>query len=60
MGALLGYDAIESKWMENLELIDVIGEMATDLCHGCNMYEMFSYYDEIWGGKYIYGERTQR
>lgn len=31
LGALLGYDAIEEKWKTNLELIDVIIEMADDL-----------------------------
>ncbi len=32
VGALVGYDAIEDKWKKNLELHDVILEMADELC----------------------------
>ncbi len=52
IGAIVGYDAIESKWKENLELIDVIIEMADDICHGCLMSEYGSYRDEDWLRKY--------
>ena len=34
LGALLGYGAIEEKWKRDLELSNVILEMADDLCHG--------------------------
>ena len=54
LGALLGYDAIEEKWKTNLELIDVIIEMADDLCHGCQMSEFGRYEDADWTRKYIY------
>jgi len=53
LGALLGYDAIEEKWKENLELKDVILEMATDLCYGCQMSEYGSYHDQSWVRKYM-------
>ena len=53
LGALLGYDAIEEKWKTNLELIDVIIEMADDLCHGCQMSEFGHYDDPDWIRKYI-------
>ena len=53
LGALLGYDAIEEKWKTNLELIDVIIEMADDLCHGCQMSEFGHYEDPDWIRKYI-------
>lgn len=43
LGALVGYDAIEKKWKKNLELQDVILEMADDLCHGCLMDEYGHY-----------------
>lgn len=33
LGALLGYDAIDEKWKKDLELIDVIIEMADNLYH---------------------------
>ena len=52
LGALLGYDAIEEKWKTNLELIDVIIEMADDLCHGCQMSEFGYYEDADWTRKY--------
>ena len=53
LGALVGYDAIEDKWKQNLELIDVILEMADDLCYGCLMHEMGDYRDPAWISKYM-------
>lgn len=57
MGALHGYDAIEEKWKQNLELSDVILEMATDLCHGCRMSTWGGYQDGKWTRKYSSGHR---
>lgn len=54
LGALLGYDAIEETWKTNLELMDVILEIADDLCHGCQMSENGLYEDPDWIRKYIY------
>lgn len=54
LGAWLGFDKIESKWKENLELYEVILEMADDLCHGCQMSEYSSYFDPDWERKYVY------
>lgn len=54
LGALLGYDAIEDKWKTDLELLDVILEMADDICHGCQMSEYSDYDDPDWGRKYIH------
>lgn len=53
LGAICGYEAIEPKWKNNLELFDVIMEMADDLCHGCQMTEYGSYQDSKWIRKYI-------
>ncbi len=53
LGALLGYDAIEDKWKENLECKEVILEMEDDICYGCQMSEMGSYFDEVWYNKYM-------
>lgn len=53
LGALAGYEKIEDKWKHNLECADVILEMADDICHGCQMSEYSSYYDEKWALKYI-------
>lgn len=35
VGALVGYDAIDDKWKQGLELHDVILEVADDLWRGC-------------------------
>lgn len=53
LGALLGYEAIEEKWKRDLELADVILEMADDLCHGCQMNEYIHYEDPDWIRKYM-------
>ena len=57
LGALLGYDGIADKWKGDLELSDVILEMADDLCHGCQMEEYSSYRDPKWEAKYIHMHR---
>lgn len=54
LGALLGYDAIEDKWKKDLELADVILEMADDLNHGCQINEYNSDDEPDWVRKYIY------
>lgn len=54
LGALCGYEAIEEKWKRNLELSDVILEMADDLCYGCMMNEYSSYEDPDWTRKYVH------
>ena len=60
LGALLGYDAIEDKWKENLELSDVILEIADDLCHGCQMSEYSHYRDPAWEDKYMHMHRPEQ
>ena len=53
LGALLGYQAIDKKWKKDLELADVILELADDLCYGCQMMEYSSYVDLDWVRKYM-------
>ncbi len=53
LGAFLGFDKIGAKWIESLELKDVILEIASDLAQGCLMYEGSDYYDPEWAAKYI-------
>ena len=60
LGALLGYDAIEDKWKKDLELADVILEVADDLCHGCQMSEYSHYRDPDWEAKYMYMHRPAK
>ena len=60
LGALLGYGAIADQWKQNLELSDVILEIADDLCHGCQMSEYSHYDDPEWVSKYMYMHRPVR
>lgn len=53
LGAKLGYSAIEDKWKKDLELSDVILEMADDLDQGCPISEFGSHWDESWAAKYM-------
>ena len=34
-------------------MIDVLNEMAEDLCHGCQMSEYGDYFDKDWNRKYV-------
>lgn len=54
MGASLGLSGIPGKFIENLELKDVILEVADDLYNDCQMTEFGDYEDEVWTSKYIY------
>ena len=53
LGAMLGYQAIEEKWKKDLELSDIILEVADDLCHGCQIYKHGHYRDPEWEAKYL-------
>ena len=57
LGAMLGYQAIEEKWKKDLELSDIILEVADDLCHGCQMYKHSHYRDPKWEAKYLHMHR---
>ena len=57
LGAWVGYQAIEEKWKQDLELSDVILEIADDLCYGCQMSEYGAYRDPKWEMKYIRAHR---
>lgn len=63
MGMLLGRDAIPEYYTKDLELLDVIEEMANDLFTGC----IISEYDQIdtpekerWLQKYVYRKYPQK
>ena len=53
LGAIHGYNAIDVKWKENLELSDIILEISDDLCYGCPMNEYDDCDDPEWTRKYI-------
>lgn len=52
LGALLGFDAIDEKWKKDLELYDVIMEMADDLCLWIQMSDKANFDDPEWKRKY--------
>lgn len=52
LGAKIGYEAIPEKYKENLELKDVILEVADDLWHDCRMTGQDGD-DPDWGKKYV-------
>lgn len=54
LGAYLGLKGIPQKYLDSLELKNVILEMADDLYNDCKILEYGSYHDEIWEQKYIY------
>lgn len=54
LGAYLGLKGIPQKYLDNLELKEIILEMAEDLYNGCQITEYGDYHDEIWEQKYIY------
>lgn len=53
LGAWLGETAIPKEYLKDLELRDVIKEIATDLTTGCPMSDFDVKYDQAWGDKYI-------
>lgn len=52
LGAALGFDAIPRKYLDKLELRDVILEIAEDLHHDCQISE-YDPRDDLWESKYI-------
>ena len=54
LGAWVGYKGIDGKWKKNLELKDVILEMADDLYQGCKITEYEDDRDQDWVRKYVY------
>lgn len=53
VGAHVGLSGIPDKYKKNLELYDIILEIADDLYNDCQMYEHSDYTDEVWVSKYI-------
>ena len=61
LGAWLGMGAIPAKFVDDLELKDVILEVADDLCHDCTVdgYGHIDADGEIWCRKYIENGRVE-
>ncbi len=58
LGAYLGIEAIEGKWKKDLELIDVILELADDLYTGCRVTDNHKC-DRKWLDKYLYCTKSR-
>lgn len=57
LGALLGYESMDEQWKNDLELTDVLLEMADDLYCGCPLETGGEGSDERWKRKYIHMQR---
>ena len=57
IGTYLGFDKIPKYFVDNLELSDIIQELAEDLCNGCPINEYSINEDEYWVSKYVYHQR---
>lgn len=53
MGTILGYSNIPNKFIDKLEISNIIVEIANDLYNDCRMSEYSSYRDTQWIEKYI-------
>ena len=53
LGAALGKSAIPVRFLEKLELVDLIQEVADDLYNDCKMSEYDDFFDPVWYAKYI-------
>ena len=58
-GAYYGKSAIEEKWLKDLELREVIEEVADDLYNDNKMREYGSYQDPVWIRKYMSGKYNE-
>ncbi|MBS6643877.1 MAG: ADP-ribosylglycohydrolase family protein [Clostridiaceae bacterium] len=56
IGAYLGKQHIPGKFIEPLELKEVISEIAVDLFEDCKMSEYGDYHDDKWYSKYCTGD----
>lgn len=58
LGAWLGIEKVPEKYLKNLELRDIIEDIAIDLYEDCKMSEYGEYRDVKWLSKYV--EATYR
>ena len=54
LGACLGARAIPEKYLDRLELKDVVSEIADDLFSDCGISGYGPYRDELWASKYVF------
>ncbi len=57
LGAMLGEDALPEFYLECLEPVEILRELADDLFHGCPMEQGNRLFDADWDRKYRHGGR---
>ncbi len=58
LGARLGAEKIPNFYLEGLESVQVLAEVAEDLLEGCPMGRGAGFFDDTWDQKYIQGRRV--
>ena len=58
LGARLGADAIPGFYLEGLESVLVLSELAEDLLEGCPVGRSAGFFDDTWDQKYVQGRRV--
>ena len=58
LGARLGAEAIPEFYLEGLESVQVLAELAEDLLEGCPVGRGAGFFDDTWDQKYIQGRRV--
>lgn len=58
LGARLGAEAIPNFYLEGLESVLVLSELAQDLLEGCPLGRSAGFFDDTWDQKYIQGRRV--
>ena len=58
LGARLGAEAIPDFYLEGLESVLVLAELAEDLREGCPLGRSEGFFDDTWDQKYIQGRRV--
>lgn len=60
LGAKLGEEALPEFYLECLECLDVLRELADDLAQGCPLDRSARLFDDDWDRKYVNGERVEQ
>ena len=58
LGARLGAEAIPDFYLEGLESVLVLSELAEDLLEGCPLGRNAGFFDDTWDQKYVQGRRV--
>ena len=60
LGAYRGAETIPEFYLEGLELVPVLTELAEDLRQGCPLVLSAGFFDDTWDQKYIQGRRVDQ